>query len=185
MGFLRLPRRRARLSREVHNALPLNPGERVLAWGLDTLGRAVVATDLALLLPRGAGSAGDAGLGDGAWDPMPWHRILRARWDRETQGFVLEAVDGDTGQSVIREVFLDEESTLPETVRERVTSTIALTRHVRLLGRDGVRIVARRLPGEVEPEWQLVFDPALDPADPELRARAEAALDGVRREALL
>ncbi|MFC7105981.1 hypothetical protein ACFQQB_39570 [Nonomuraea rubra] len=76
---------------------------------------------------------------------------------------------------------ISEPRMLPETVRERVNSTIVVNKHVSLPGRGGVRLVARRRPGGEVLGWTFVFDEGLDPADPGLRAQAEQALEGVRR----
>lgn len=138
----------------------LDAGERVLVHARTPDGGYVVATDRALRLP-----------GEG---PLPWYRIDRALWDEE--GLRVVATDGSE-----RRMALPEPGRLPEAVRERVTSTILANRHVRLGERGGVRLVARRVPGQDTAEWDLVFDRGLDPADPGLRAAAEQALTELRR----
>ncbi|MEO3813168.1 hypothetical protein ABGB17_29555 [Sphaerisporangium sp. B11E5] len=137
----------------------LEPGERVLVHARTPDGF-VVVTDRALHLP-GATS-------------LPWHRIDRAQWDQE--GLSVTATDG-----TVRRVLVPEPGRVPEAVRERVTSSILVNRHVRLGDRGGVRMVARRVPGQDAAEWDLVFDPGLDSTDPGLRAAAEQALEDLRR----
>ncbi len=138
----------------------LEPGERVLVHARTPDGTYVVATDRALRLP--------------GEEPLPWYRIDRAMWDEE--GLRIVATDGAE-----RWLALPEPGRLPEAVRERVTSSILASRHVSLGNRGGVRLVARRVPGQDTAEWEFVFDPGLDPADPGLRAAAEQALEELRR----
>ncbi|GLW97831.1 hypothetical protein [Microtetraspora sp. NBRC 16547] len=165
-----------RLPSEVRTALALEPGERLLSHartagegaggaggaggGAGEGGGYAVATTLALHLPGG--------------HRLPWHLMDKATWD-ET-GVTVAMTDGETHR-----VPLPEPGLLPETIRERVTSSIVASRHVPLDARGGVRLVARRVPGTDEPRWEFVFDPGLDPGDPGLRALAEQALEEVRR----
>ncbi|MET8140922.1 hypothetical protein ABZU32_11495 [Sphaerisporangium sp. NPDC005288] len=138
----------------------LEPGERVLVHARTPDGGYVVATDRALRLPAG--------------ETLPWYRVDRAQWDEE--GLLVVGTDGAR-----RRVELPDPGRLPEAVRERVTSSILVNRHVRLGERGGVRLVARRVPGQDTAEWEFVFDPGLDPSDPGLRAAAEQALERLRR----
>ncbi|MFD0479018.1 hypothetical protein ACFQ0B_70700 [Nonomuraea thailandensis] len=120
----------------------------------------VVATNLALYLSDGT--------------RVPYEEIDRASWDEE--GVRVLTTDG-----VRHFERISEPRMLPETLRERVNSTIVVNKHVSLPGRGGVRLVARRRPGGEVLGWTFVFDEGLDPADPGLRAQAEQALEGVRR----
>jgi len=69
-----------------------------------------------------------------------------------------------------------------EVVFERVTASIVASRHVPVQGRAGVRVVARRDPGQDDPVWQVVVDRGLDPADPRVGAASEAVIADLRRE---
>jgi hypothetical protein len=69
---------------------------------------------------------------------------------------------------------------VPSVVRERVNASIVVQRHVELRGEVGARIVARRVPGSTELRWTVTFDAGLDPRDPDLRRRADEALDTLR-----
>ncbi|MFI6498262.1 hypothetical protein [Nonomuraea typhae] len=153
MSFLR------RLPADVRKALATEPGERVLAFAPSGDGW-VVATDLALHLPGGA--------------RVPYEMIDKAAWSEE--GLRVTTTDGGRHEAPVTEP-----RRVPETVRERVNSTIVVNKHVQLPGRGGVRLVARRPPGGEVKEWTLVFDEGIDPADPGVRAQAEQALEGVRR----
>ena len=135
-------------------------GDRVLTHAPADGGGHVVVTDNALYLPGGP--------------RLPWHRIDRGGWTEG--GLRVRTITGE-----VHEVPLAGPGRLPEAVHERVTASIVVTRHVTLPGRGGVRLVARRVPGEAAPVWQFVFDEGLDPEDPGLRALAEQALEEIRR----
>jgi hypothetical protein len=148
-----------RLPAAVRTSLNTEPGERVLTFARSDAGH-VVATNLALYLADGT--------------RVPYEEIDKASWD-ET-GVRILTMDGGQRLEPIAEPRL-----LPETVRERVNSTIVVNKHVDLPGRGGVRLVARRRPGGEVLGWTFVFDDGLDPDDPGLRAQAEQVLEGVRR----
>lgn len=151
-------------------AVVLDRGERVLTWAPLAVGAGTaVATDRALRVVIGS-----------AVETLPWNEMLRAVWEAESSSLVLElavppyaarrqhvALEGDGGR-------------LPETVRERVTSSIVVAQHVPLVGRSGVRIVARRIPGSTELLWQLHPDSGIDLQRIELRVIAEDALAELR-----
>lgn len=138
----------------------LQQGERLLVSAPASDGL-LAATDQALLLPDGG--------------RVPYEEIERASWSAE--GLTAALSDG----SSVR-VAIAQPGRIPETLRERVNSTIVVNKHVGLPGVDGgVRLVARRKPGGDVLGWTFVFDEGLDPADPGLRAQAEQALEGVRR----
>ncbi|TMR11981.1 hypothetical protein ETD86_34110 [Nonomuraea turkmeniaca] len=149
-----------RLPADVRTSLTTEPGERVLTFATGQSGGYLVATNLALYLPDGT--------------RVPYETIDKASWSEE--GLSIITMDG--GSYAER---MDEPRMLPETIRERVNSTIVVNKHVKLPGRGGVRLVARRRPGGEVLGWTLVFDEGLDPEDPGLRAQAEQALEGVRR----
>jgi len=140
-------------------ALATEPGERVLTFAASGDGH-LVATTLALFLPDGT--------------RIPYETIDRASWDED--GLQLTTTDGAG-----RHISVPEPRLLPETVRERVNATIVVNKHVKLPGRGGVRLLARRRPGDDVIGWSFVFDEGLDPDDPGLRAQAEQAREGVRR----
>jgi hypothetical protein len=139
--------------------LTLDKGERVLAVSGDT-----VATDAALHFQDGTG-----------FTRLPWERVEQAVWK---DGLLVVREVGGARHTV----HLSEPGSVPETVRERVTSTVVISTHVKLPG-GGVRIAARRpARGAGEPRWTLVFDPGLDPTDAGLLAQAEQAMEEIRRQ---
>ncbi len=146
-------------------ALRLPTGERRTAWGLTVAGEPVVATDLALLLP------GELRL--------EWSQVERATWlpPRLT---VLEVADVE-GTGARHVLDLDDPGDLPQSVRTRVTGSVAWSSHEKLAPTGGVRVVGRRIPGSEVLHWQLVFDAGTDRDDPLVRAQADALLERARR----
>lgn len=151
----------------------LDPDERVVSWAPLVEGGAAVATQRGLWLP-----------GPGGAERLPWHLVDKATW-RDDRLTVTPAVD--TGEGVLdelppRSVRLAAPRDLPQTVRVRVERAIAVTRHHRLPGGGGVRVVARRVPGRDGLTWQLVFDAGVDRDDPAVRARAAGLVEQARAE---
>jgi hypothetical protein len=140
------------------------PGERLLAWGRDGRGQPTVVTTAALYLPDRAG-----------YRRLPFDQVASATWSEETLEVVLVGPAHETFR-----VRLDEPGEVPPVVRERVTASIVLTEHVPLEGELGALITARRVSGRDGLRWSVVFDPGLDPADPALRRRADAAIAELR-----
>jgi hypothetical protein len=152
---MRLTRRK-----NLPEGLTLEKGERVLAVSDDT-----VATDTALHFPDGT-----------AMVRLPWERVEQAVWK---DGVLLVREVGG-GRHVVR---LADPGSVPEAVRERVTSTVVVSTHVKLPSGGGVRVTARRpAKGGGEPRWTLIFDPGLDPSDPGLLAQAEQAMEDIRHQ---
>ena len=166
---MRLFRRAAR-SAEARGAADLEPGERVLTVSRDRGGDPVIATDRSLLVPTP----------EGGRLRLAWEQVAKATWQ---DGELLVAEVGDvTGPGRLHRLGLADPGLLPETVRERVTASIVVSRHVPLAGKAGVLVAGRRRPGSAELTWTITFDPGVDHTDPELLARAEAALAGLRAQ---
>jgi hypothetical protein len=143
----------------------VDPGERVIAWGLDRNGDPVAVSTLALYLPSPSG----------AHERLAFDRIANVSWAEQ----VLTVTMVGSGARRHR-VDLDEPGEVPPAVRERVTASIAVSEHVSLRPGAGARITARRVSGQDTLTWNVLFDPGLDPSDPELRGRAEAAIARLR-----
>jgi hypothetical protein len=135
----------------------------VIAAARDSAGGWVVATERALL-------AGDR--------RVPWTDVLHARWDDEQQ---VLAVDLAVGGGSSMRLALADPGRLPETVHERVMSSIVMSRRVPVPG-GGVRVVARRGDGSDQTLWQVVPDDGTDLAVPAVRDRVDAALSDLRAE---
>ncbi|MFD0686691.1 hypothetical protein [Actinomadura fibrosa] len=154
-----------RLLRRVPSGVTLERGERALASAATRGGSHVVATTTALHLPTPGGMA-----------RIPWERVDQASWK-----------DGwlhvhETSGGAEHHVRLTDPGSVPETVRERVTATIAVNHQARLPGGGKVRIAGRRPASGGDVRWSFVFDAGLDPDDPGLRAQAEQLLEDLRRQ---
>jgi hypothetical protein len=173
---------RPKLPDTVRAELGLPRGERVLAWAtLTGVPGYLVATDVALYRPS---------FHDEGYTRLGWDEIATASWGREDNTLrVVETARPDQAWTAR----LDDPGYLPETVRERVMSTIVVNQHVRLRDRQGVRITARRPASRQRLSvvdaptpalrWDMRFDPELDvEGDPLLRVEADAALESLRRD---
>lgn len=158
---------RRRVVPDAVRSLPLDPGERRVAWALTDEGAPVLATDRGLRLP--------------GRDLLVWEQVERASFARPVLTVTeLAEVEGSGPRHEVR-LDLDSGTDLPEVVRTRVAASVAWSSHLRLVPAGGVRIVGRRRPGLEVLDWQLVFDRDTDPLDPSLRAQAEQHLAAARR----
>ena len=114
---------------------------------------------------------------------LPWEQVEAADWDRDTDVVRISEV-GSWGEQRREHVFhVLEPGRFLELVRERVTASVVLQRHVAVTGRAGLRVIARRAPRGDQPlAWFLDYDAGVDPADADVRAAAETALAAAREE---
>ena len=154
--------RRARPSIEV------GAGESVLAWAEATDGTVVAGTRDAIYV--------------GA-ERLPWEQVEAAEWDRDEDLLRISEV-GTWGEERVEHAFsFDHPRRLLELVRERVTASIVLQRHVVVAGRRGLRVIARRAPsGSGGVQWIYEYDEGVDPDDPTVRDAARSALEAMRRD---
>jgi hypothetical protein len=160
---VRLPRKRP--------SIELGHGEVELARAVSDAGL-VVGTRDALYVPTSVGHL-----------RVPWEDVETADWDPE--GDVLRVREVGTWGERRPEYLLavDDPGRLLELVRERVTASVLLQRHVAVEGTRGVRVIARRAPsGERAVTWLFEYDEGLDPADPLVAHAAETALAAAREE---
>jgi hypothetical protein len=163
---MRWPRRTPDLPDDARATLGLAADERVLsAVGLRG-GDWVAATDRALV-----------GVG---WRAS-WSSVTHAQWYDDTSTLDFAWLD-DAGERQARALVLEEPGRLPETVHERVDATILLRRYLEVRDRKGVRVVARRQPGADDVEWQVVADPGVDPAEPQVSARVAETIRAMSAE---
>ncbi|GAA1478982.1 hypothetical protein GCM10009623_34280 [Nocardioides aestuarii] len=148
--------------------LPLAKGESVLAWAEAHDGTVVAGSRDALYL-------GEVRL--------PWERVEAADWDRDEDRLRVSEV-GTWGEDRVEHTFtFDEPGRLLQLVRERVTASVVLQRHVPVHGRRGLRVVARRAPrGDQPVAWFHEYDEGVDPQDPDVRRAALDALQTAREE---
>lgn len=160
-------------------ALDLPRGERLLAWaplrpdtaadtpadGPAAVADAVGGTRAALYLPQ----------------RLPWEQVAAADWDSD-EGVLTVVEVGRFGQvRPVHRLALDDAGRLLQLVRERVTASIALQRHVGITDAAGVRVLARRAPdGRGELAWFVEYDDAVDPTDPSVDLVVQDALARAR-----
>ena len=174
MSLLDVVRRRFARPPEQVRAVLADPDERVLAWGvLSREAGWLVATS------RGLRTVGR----DGGGQVLPWHEVGSARWAGTNDGggsfTVTPLTDVEPGvqarEPAVRHV-LAEAGDLPAVVRKRVDQTVVTSRRSPLPGGGGVLLVARRVPGQAEREWTVVFDDDADRSDPVAREAARQKL---------
>jgi hypothetical protein len=143
-------------------------GERVLAWASSEAGP-IAGTRSALYLPDGG--------------RIPWEQVEAADWDLDSETLKVSEVGTWGEPRPTYSLVLTDPGRLLELVRERVTATVVLQRHVPIHGRRGVRVIARRAPtGARELTWLFEYDEGVDPDDPFVEHAAQEALAAARGE---
>lgn len=146
-------------------------GERLLAWAAGPSG-SVGGTRDALYLPDGDGSR-----------RVPWETVASAEWDADEALLRVTELAPWGEQQPVHRFSLDDPARLLQLVRERVTASIVIQRHVPVRPRQEVRVVGRRAPrGSGEITWLVDYDDSLDPADPAVREVVGAALEAARAD---
>lgn len=146
--------------------VPVRAGERVLSWCATRDGRVLAGTREAFYV-AGPDSAAR----------VPWEQVETARWEQEDETLRVEEVGTFGEPRPVHTFEVSEPGLLLQLVRERVTASILWQRHVPVVKRRGVRVIARRAPSGVGPvSWYYDFDRGIDPDDPEVRRVAEEAL---------
>lgn len=160
---MRLPNRRP--------SIDLVPGEYELARAESEAGLAVGTRD-ALYVPTSAGHI-----------RVPWEQVESADWDSEAGVLRIREV-GTWGERRPEYLLaIADPGRLLELVRERVTATVLLQRHVAVEGSRGVRVVARRAPsGQREVTWLFEYDEGIDPEDPLVAHAADTALAAAQQD---
>jgi hypothetical protein len=156
-------RRWSLLPDEARAALPLEPGEKVIAAAPADTGW-VVATGRALVTASGR---------------TPWPEVAHAQWYDEESVLAVDPVAGAGQRLLIR---LADPGRLPETVHERVMASIVLSRRAAVPGGGAVRLVARRGQGSDPVLWQVVPDDGTDLGAPGVQEFVDDALERLRGE---
>jgi hypothetical protein len=142
-------------------------GRRVLAWATSRSSW-LAATEAVLLLPDGFESA-----------ELSWDLILRVTWPPDLAEVTYQESAGGAPR-IIKVPIQGEFEVLAAVVREQVMASIVVQHHVAIDGDRGARLVARRVPGETEFRWSVVFDSGIDSSDPVVHDRVDAALATLR-----
>ena len=103
------------------------PGERVLAATTATDGTVLAGTRDAFYVVSAEETR-----------RVPWEQVEAADWDRDTDTFRLSEVGTWGEQRPVHVAVLDQPGRLLELVRERVTASVVLQRHVAVAGRRGL-----------------------------------------------
>ena len=147
--------------------IDLGAGERLLAWAEAGAGGVAGGTRQAFYLS----TPGE--------DPVrvPWEGVEAAEWDSDRSTLQVAEVGSWGEQRVVHEIVLEVPGDLLPLVRERVTASIVLQRHIPVTGRHGLRVIGRRPPaGDAPIAWFYEYDAGVDPDDPRVRRAAAAAL---------
>ncbi len=133
-------------------------GEKALAGALTKSGDPVVGTRAALYLP------GEE------LRRIPWEQVQQAEWDPDEEAFRVSEVGEWAEARPVHVLEISEPGRLLELVRERVTATVLLQRHVPVRDGVGFFVIARRpAVGSDELTWLVEFQEGLDPTAPEVR----------------
>ena len=159
-----------RRQRSPKPSVDLPRGERLLAWARGEDGNTFAGSEDALYVAAPGGSV----------RRVPWEQVEAASWDAEAGQLRISEVGTWGEERVEYETALDDPGRLLALLRERVTASIVLQRHVELGSRTGI---ARRAPrGAAEITWLFEYDEGVDPTDPQVSAAATSALALARRD---
>ncbi|GAA1794037.1 hypothetical protein GCM10009795_044560 [Nocardioides hankookensis] len=158
-------------------AVRVERGEKLLAHAAAAEGRIGGSRDaLYVVRPLGSGALEET-------VRIPWEDVQSADWDQDSSTLRVVEVGSWGEQRPEHLLTLEEPGLLLQLVRERVTASIVLQRHVAVSGRRGVRVIARRAPNGQHPvQWIYEYDEGVDPADPAVQAAATEALEAARAD---
>jgi hypothetical protein len=146
----------------------LENGERALASAASAAG-SVVATDRRLLVPTPDG-----------YHSIGWDRVDRAAWDGDAEVLVVAESAPLGSPRRDHRLRVEDPRRLLDVVREQVTTSVVLTRHVPIDGSLGVRVTGRRRRDGIA--WLVAVDDGLRLEDPAIRRLVDAAVASVRAE---
>ena len=153
------------------------------------VGRRRAAAGLGSRSPRAAGSRGTRDalyLPDARRRPGRRSRRPTGTATRRGSGSARSAPGASRGpstRSTSPDSAASDADRLLQLVRERVTASVLLVRHVPITGDRGVRVVARRAPsGRSDGAVGLRVRRGIDPDDPFVQAAAEAALAAAKAD---
>ncbi len=106
----------------------------------------------------------------------PWEQVLRADWDDDERRFEVVPVSDFGTPLETRAYVLDEAADLLALVRERVSASVVVQRHVPVSGKRGFHVFARRPPRGGAITWAFELDDGIDPEDPAVRTAMDQSL---------
>lgn len=112
---------------------------------------------------------------------IEWSQVETASWDADAELLVITQVPDARGHRARHRVSLETPMRLLDVVREQVTQSVIISRHIPVDGRRGVRVTGRRTPAD-EIVWTAALDSGIDLRDPATKARVDAAVALVRNE---
>ncbi len=179
MGLFDRRASRAEPPAAVVAALELVRGERVLAFGVDdntgghviatTYGLAVVSLDL--LAPTAVAPTAEVTL------RRRWLAVDAGAWEPETATLTVTWADGGRGAQWS---FRDQQTLLPETLRERVQASVVIATRLTLGDRRNGRVAIRQDFATRELIPQTILGRYTRADDPEVQAHVQAALAHLR-----
>ncbi|WP_347353647.1 hypothetical protein [Intrasporangium sp.] len=157
-------------ARTLRDAVPLGPGEQLLAWAQDEGSRGyVVVTTHHLVFVDAAWQV--------AWS-RSWHEVDGATWHPDSDRLTVTWVDGtDPARWVVRESAL-----LKQALRERVQASVVLADEFRTEDRRKVRVVIRQDLATGRLLEQIIAGRGVDLREGDVRAEAEKRLKVLRSE---
>lgn len=163
-------RRRPELPAPARAAVPLGPGEKVLAWATDAdRDSHVVATTHHLALVAQDGSL--------EWQ-RPWHDAESGTWQGESQLLTVLWVDHRRPA----QWRITQPSLLQQVLRERIQASVVLADEFRTDERRSVRIVIRQDLATGQLLEQVIPGKGADVDDPEVAAQVRARLARLRAD---
>ena len=113
---------------------------------------------------------------------LAWEEIEDASWENDDARLRITGI-GTYGEPRPSYTFqMGDPALLLQLIRERVTASIVLQRRVPVRDRLGLTVIGRRSPVGGPVAWMHAYDPGLDPADPDVRAAADAGLAQAKAE---
>ena len=184
MGLFNRQTSRAKLPPAVLAALELAKGERVLAFGVDdNTGAFVVATTYGLAVVLLAVETADV-VPASAETPTAvrtlrrrWLSVDAGAWEPETATLTVTWAEGGHGAQWS---FRDQETLLPETLRERVQASVVIATRLTLGDRRSGRVAIRQDFATRELISQTILGRYTRADDPEVQAHVQAALAHLR-----
>jgi len=174
----------AELPPAITAALELAKGERVLAFGVDdNTGGYVIATTFAMVVVTSTAVTPTSAPSTAATSTAVrtlrrrWLSVDAGSWEPETATLTVTWAEGGRGAQWS---FRDQQTPLPETLRERVQASVVIATRLTLGDRRSGRVAIRQDFATRELIEQTILGRYTRADDPEVKAHVEAALAHLR-----